>query len=209
MTSVRMGARHAAIALPSLPTFRPMLPREHGAYGQLLFPLLTALLVTKSGSWIVVGDGGFIARSPDGAWFSRVRLDVTADLEAIGACGDGPLVCVGDRGTVIVSRDDGRSWTPFATALDTHLWSVEKFGSGVLIGGDTSHHEMVGQSVSHALQRVALETRVPVINGVIVVNTLAQAEARCRGGIDRGAEFAAAALTMAALKRSKRKQLSR
>ena len=76
---------------------------------------------------------------------------------------------------------------------------------GVLIGGDTSHHEMVGQSVSHALQRVSLEARIPVINGVIVANTLAQAEERCRGKINRGSEFAGAALEMAALK----KKLSR
>src|SRR3954467_11795722 len=27
---------------------------------------------------------------------------------------------------------------------------------GVLIGGDTNHHEMVGESVSHALQSVAI-----------------------------------------------------
>jgi 6,7-dimethyl-8-ribityllumazine synthase len=90
-------------------------------------------------------------------------------------------------------------------------WAVSAFaeggecdcvvGLGVLIGGDTNHHELVGQSVSHALQRVALETGVPVINGVIVVDTLAQAKARCVGKIDRGAEFAAAALEMAALKR--------
>jgi 6,7-dimethyl-8-ribityllumazine synthase len=72
---------------------------------------------------------------------------------------------------------------------------------GVLIGGDTRHHEMVGQSVSHALQRVALGTGVPVINGVIVADTAAQARARCTGRIDRGAEFARAALEMAALKR--------
>ena len=78
-------------------------------------------------------------------------------------------------------------------------------GLGVLIGGDTNHHEMVGDSVSHALQRVSLDTRRPVINGVIVANTLAQAEARTRGKIDRGAEFAVAALEMAALK----KQLSK
>ena len=74
-------------------------------------------------------------------------------------------------------------------------------GLGVLIAGDTNHHEMVGDSVSHALQQVALKTGVPVINGVIVVNSLAQAEERCVGKIDRGAEFAAAALEMAALKR--------
>jgi 6,7-dimethyl-8-ribityllumazine synthase len=74
-------------------------------------------------------------------------------------------------------------------------------GLGVLIAGDTNHHEMVGDSVSHALQRVALATRIPVINGVIVVNSRAQAEERTVGRIDRGAEFAAAALEMAALKR--------
>ena len=74
-------------------------------------------------------------------------------------------------------------------------------GLGVLIAGDTRHHELVGESVSHALQRVALATRVPAINGVIVVNSLAQAKARCLGRIARGAEFAAAALEMAALKR--------
>lgn len=72
---------------------------------------------------------------------------------------------------------------------------------GVLIAGDTNHHEMVGQSVSLALQQVALASGTPVINGVIVTNNVQQAEARCRGKINRGAEFAQAALEMAALKR--------
>lgn len=70
---------------------------------------------------------------------------------------------------------------------------------GVLIGGDTNHHEMVGASVSQALQTIAITGRIPVINGVIVANTRAQAEARCTGEINRGAEFARAALEMAAL----------
>lgn len=72
---------------------------------------------------------------------------------------------------------------------------------GVLIGGDTNHHEMVGRSVSDSLQRVAVDTNTPMINGVIVANTRDQAVARCTGKINRGAEFAAAALEMAALKR--------
>jgi 6,7-dimethyl-8-ribityllumazine synthase len=73
---------------------------------------------------------------------------------------------------------------------------------GVLIGGDTNHHEMVGTSVSAALQTITIQSRLPVINGVIVADTRAQAEARCTGAINRGAEFARAALEMAALKRS-------
>jgi 6,7-dimethyl-8-ribityllumazine synthase len=72
---------------------------------------------------------------------------------------------------------------------------------GVLIAGDTNHHEMVGTSVSHALQGIAVGTGVPVINGVIVVNSVAQARARCLGRINRGAEFAAAAVEMAVLRR--------
>lgn len=76
---------------------------------------------------------------------------------------------------------------------------------GVLIGGDTNHHEMVGRSVSQALQQVALGTGVPVINGVIVTATLAQARERCVGKINRGGEFGRAALAMATLK----KELSR
>ena len=73
---------------------------------------------------------------------------------------------------------------------------------GVLIGGDTNHHEMVGQSVSQALQQVALATGVPVINGVIVTESLAQAKARCTGRLDRGSEFGRAALEMDALARA-------
>lgn len=72
---------------------------------------------------------------------------------------------------------------------------------GVLIKGDTMHHLIVGQAVTDALQQVALATRTPVINGVLVVETKKQAEVRSRGKINRGAEFARAALEMAALKR--------
>jgi photosystem II stability/assembly factor-like uncharacterized protein len=97
---------------------------------------LNALIVTRAGTRIVVGDGGFIARSPDGEWFSRVHTDDTCDLAAIAACSSGEIVCVGERGAVLVSRDDGRSWERLQTLLDTHLRSVVRFGPGMLIGGN-------------------------------------------------------------------------
>lgn len=90
-------------------------------------------------------------------------------------------------------------WAAQALARKARLDCV--IGLGVLIAGDTNHHEMVGESVSHALQQVAIATGVPVINGVMAVRSLAQAKARCVGRIDRGAEFARAALEMAALRR--------
>jgi 6,7-dimethyl-8-ribityllumazine synthase len=102
---------------------------------------------------------------------------------------------------ISVERVPGSHEVPWAVqALALARRPQAMIALGVLIGGDTSHHEMVGQSVSHALQQVALDTRIPVINGVIVANTRAQAVARCTGRINRGAEFAAAALEMAALK---------
>jgi photosystem II stability/assembly factor-like uncharacterized protein len=96
---------------------------------------LTALAITKYRTWLVTGDGGFIARSPDGQWFSRAKSGVEVDLEAIAAL-DGQVVIVGDRGLILQSRDDGRTWQPIDTVDTAHLWSIEPFGTGALIGGD-------------------------------------------------------------------------
>jgi 6,7-dimethyl-8-ribityllumazine synthase len=101
-------------------------------------------------------------------------------------------------GVVRVPGSHEVPWAAQALAIGDKYDCV--IGLGVLIAGDTNHHEMVGAAVSEALLQVALETRVPVINGVLVVNSPAQAEARCTGKINRGAEFAAAALEMAVLK---------
>ncbi|GAB1488086.1 6,7-dimethyl-8-ribityllumazine synthase [Opitutaceae bacterium] len=72
---------------------------------------------------------------------------------------------------------------------------------GVIIRGDTIHYELVAETASQGLQRVALDARIPVITGVVVAENAAQAEDRCLGQINRGAEFARAALEMAALKK--------
>jgi 6,7-dimethyl-8-ribityllumazine synthase len=102
---------------------------------------------------------------------------------------------------ITVLRVPGSHEVPWAVqALAPHCDCV--VGLGVLIAGDTNHHEMVAQTVSAALQQIALATGTPVINGVMAVDSVKQAEARCRGTINRGGEFARAALEMAALKRS-------
>lgn len=72
---------------------------------------------------------------------------------------------------------------------------------GVIIRGDTIHYELVAEAASQGLMRVALDARVPVIAGVVVAETPAQAEDRCLGKVNRGAEFARAALEMADLRR--------
>ena len=135
---------------------------------------------------------GIVAARFNGELVDALLDRVVAKLRAAGV----------KEKAIAVVRVPGSHEVPWAASELARGRRDVVIGLGVLIGGDTSHHEMVGQSVSHALQGVALATRIPVINGVIVTNTRAQAEARCRGRIDRGAEFAAAALEMAVLKKS-------
>jgi 6,7-dimethyl-8-ribityllumazine synthase len=117
---------------------------------------------------------------------------VTAGLRAAGV----------KAGRIDIHRVPGSHEVPWAIArLATRGRYDCLVALGVLVGGDTNHHELVGQSVSHALQRVAVDRGIPVINGVIVTDTLAQARARCVGRVNRGAEFAHGALAMAALHR--------
>lgn len=71
---------------------------------------------------------------------------------------------------------------------------------GVVIAGETPHHEIIAHSTANALHRISRESETPVINGIVVVNNEAQAEARCGEEINRGKEFAQAALEMAVLK---------
>jgi 6,7-dimethyl-8-ribityllumazine synthase len=73
---------------------------------------------------------------------------------------------------------------------------------GVLIRGDTIHYQLIAETVTQALQTVALGAGRPVVNGVVVAENAAQARARCVGRINRGAEFARTALAMAALRRT-------
>ena len=71
---------------------------------------------------------------------------------------------------------------------------------GCVLKGETPQNEHIARSIVSALHRVTLETRVPVILGVITPDTMAQAQARTKGEYDRGREAALAALEMAALR---------
>ena len=71
---------------------------------------------------------------------------------------------------------------------------------GVVIRGGTPHFEYVCDSVTAGLTRVALDSGVPVGNGVLTCDTLEQAIARSGGpgsAEDKGAEAMSAALATA------------
>lgn len=67
---------------------------------------------------------------------------------------------------------------------------------GVVIAGETPHHMIIAHSTASALQTLATERGICVINGIIVTNNREQAEARTIGSIRRGIEFAESALEM-------------
>jgi 6,7-dimethyl-8-ribityllumazine synthase len=74
---------------------------------------------------------------------------------------------------------------------------------GVLIRGETRHDRLVAESATDGLMRVMLDTRVPVLDGVLAVENAAQAEARTGGAVgNRGADVALAAIAMARLQAS-------
>jgi len=71
---------------------------------------------------------------------------------------------------------------------------------GAVIRGDTSHYDYVCQMVSSGCLRVALDTRIPVIFGVLTTDNFGQTAERCgRDNNNKGYESALAALEMAAV----------
>lgn len=71
---------------------------------------------------------------------------------------------------------------------------------GCVVRGDTRHYEQVADGCSEGLMRVALDTGVPVCNGVLAVERHEDAQARAGGNHgNKGEEVAMAALEMSNL----------
>ena len=68
---------------------------------------------------------------------------------------------------------------------------------GVILQGKTSHAQHLARSVTDALQQIAIDHGVPVINAVLSLENETQARERCLGTkINRGTEAARAAVTV-------------
>ena len=73
---------------------------------------------------------------------------------------------------------------------------------GCVVRGDTRHYEQVADGTADGLMRVALDTGVPVANGVLAVERFEDAQARAGGSHgNKGEEAALVAIEMADLRR--------
>jgi 6,7-dimethyl-8-ribityllumazine synthase len=72
-----------------------------------------------------------------------------------------------------------------------------------VIRGETSHYDIVCNTTNTGLMDVALRHHIPVGNGILTVESEAQAIARARGGRDgKGGDAARACLRLVALSRA-------
>jgi 6,7-dimethyl-8-ribityllumazine synthase len=103
------------------------------------------------------------------------------------------------KATISILRVPGSFEIPVVVReLAAHDSADAIIACGVILQGETSHAQNLSRSVTDALQRIAVEHSVPVINVVLSFDNEAQARARClENKINRGTEAARAAVEIA------------
>ena len=112
------------------------------------------------------------------------------------------------RATISVKRVPGAFEIPVVVRELASQGKVDAIiACGVILKGKTNHAQNLSRSVTDALQRIAVDHRVPVINVVLSFDNEIQARERCiENRINRGTEAARAAVqvtsVMSELRRS-------
>lgn len=134
---------------------------------------------------------GLVASLYNQEWVDELLLNVLRTLDEAGLRAE-------DVETV---RVPGAHELPYALAMLAKTGEFDcLIALGVVLAGETHHHEVIATTTAQAMQRLGIETEVPIINGILVVANAAQAQARVGAEINRGREFGQAALYMAELK---------
>ena len=134
---------------------------------------------------------GFACAEFNGGITDRMLTGALDELERAGS----------DLGAVVVA------WAPGAFELPLVARGLAASGRvdavvalGAVIRGDTGHYDFVAGECASGLQRVQLDTGLPVVFGVLTTDTVEQALVRSRpDGSNKGAEAARTALEAAAL----------
>jgi 6,7-dimethyl-8-ribityllumazine synthase len=109
------------------------------------------------------------------------------------------LRALASNGTIFIHRVPGSFEIPVAVreiALRKKADAI--IACGVIMQGETSHAKNLRRSVTDALQRIAVDHGVPVINVVLSFDNETHARERClENSINRGTEAARAAVEIA------------
>src|SRR5438477_12509921 len=143
-----------------------------------------------SGAWALIVEARFYGDIQDALWEGAV-----AQLKAAGLTHD-----------VITVPGALEIPAAIAIALDAAEKNGKPYDAAIALGcvvrGDTIHFEIVSIEPSRALMDLAVARKVPLGNGIITVNTDAQAWARARAGeFDKGGDAARAPLAMLRIQR--------
>ena len=143
-------------------------------------------------------------RAPDGARFAIIAsrwnpriTDALVDAARQAFIGNGVA-----EAAIDVVRVPGAWELPLAARqLAVAGRHVALVALGCVVRGDTRHYEQVADGASEGLMRVALDTGVPVANGVLAVERFEDATARAGGSHgNKGEEAALVAIEMANLR---------
>ncbi len=121
---------------------------------------------------------------------------------------DGALAALAEAGTD--RRDISVAWAPGAFELPLIARAFARAGKvdavlclGAVIRGDTGHYDFVAGECASGIQRVQLDTGVPVVFGVLTTDTLDQALERSEPDeTNKGREAAQTGIEMVRLLRS-------
>jgi 6,7-dimethyl-8-ribityllumazine synthase len=142
---------------------------------------------------------------------SGMRVAVVAgrfNLHITGALVEGCVKTLAARG--VADADVTIAWVPGAFELPLVAKRLAASGSidavvclGAIIRGETAHFDYVAMGATQGILHAGLDTGVPVVFGVLTVDTLEQAHDRI-GGKDghKGEEAALTAIEMVALLRA-------
>lgn len=142
-------------------------------------------------------------RSPPGARYAVIASRWNGEI--VGALIDGARKAFGMHGVaddaLDVLRVPGAWELPvLAGRLATTKRYVAIVALGCVVRGETRHYEHVADECARGLMGVALDSGVPVLNGVLAVEDEADAWARAGGARgNKGADVALSAIEMAVL----------
>jgi 6,7-dimethyl-8-ribityllumazine synthase len=134
---------------------------------------------------------GIVAARYNGALVDALLARVVAVLKQHG---------VRER-NIEIMRVPGSNEVPYAAHMLSATGEFDcLIALGVVLAGETPHHDVIAYGTAYSLHSIGMQSEIPVINGILTVSSQEQARERITGALDRGAEFARAALHMAAHK---------